>query len=64
MNNMKLLVGLEEMKYMALYCVAMYNKTKSGYYRYMIELIIENTMKYYGVKGLTEVLDFIHSETE
>ena len=64
MNNMKVLEGLEKLKYEALYNVAMYNKTKYGYYRYMIELIIENTMKYYGVNGLTEVLDFIHSETE
>ena len=61
---MKVLEGLEKLKYTALYNVAMYNKTKAGYYRCMIELIIENTMEYYGLAGLTEVLDFIQSETE
>lgn len=61
---MKLLVGLEELKYMALYCVAMYNKTHHADYRHTLDRIVEKTMKYYGVNGLTEVLDFIHSETE
>ena len=61
---MKVLKGLEELKYMALYCVAMYNKTHTVYYRHILEHFIEKTMKYYGVDGLTEVLDFIQSETE
>ena len=61
---MRVLEGLEKLKYEALYNVAMYNKTKTRYYRYMLELIIENTIEYYGVNGLTEVLDFIQSETE
>ena len=61
---MTVLEGLEEMKYMALYCVAMYNKTRHADYRYKLDRIIEKTMKKYGVNGLTEVLDFIHIETE
>lgn len=64
MNNMKVLVGLEEMKYMALYCVAMYNKTHCANYRHALDRIVEKTMKYYGADGLTELLDFIQSETE
>ena len=64
MNKMKVLEGIEEMKYMALYHVSMYNKTNAGYYRYMLELIIEKTMKNFGVAGLTEVLVFIQSEIE
>ena len=64
MNNMKVLVGIEEMKYMALYCVAMYNKAHNSTYRRLLERIIEKAMVRYGVDGLTEVLDFIQSETE
>ena len=58
------LEGLEELKYMALYCVAMYNKTHIVDYRHTLERVIEKTMKYYGPAGLTEVLDFICIETE
>ena len=61
---MKVLVGLEELKYMALYCVAMYNKAHHVSYRHTLDRIVEKTMKYYGVDGLTELLDFIQSETE
>ena len=61
---MKVLKGLEEMKYMALYCVAMYNKTHMVYYRHILEHFIEKTMKVYGLAGLTELLDFIQAETE
>ena len=61
---MKVLVGLEEMKYMALYCVSMYDKTNDVDYRYILERLVEKTMKVYGLAGLTEVLDFIQSETE
>ena len=64
MNNMKVLEGLDELKYMGLYCVSMYNKTNDEHYRYMLELIIEKSMKVYGLAGLTEVMDFIQSETE
>ena len=61
---MKVLEGLEEWKYMALYYVFMYNKTNDAHYRYTLELIIEKTMKVYGLAGLTEILDFIQAETE
>ena len=59
---MKVLFGLEELKYMALYCIAMYNKTHIAHYRNTLERVIEKTMKYYGIEGLTELLDFINDE--
>ena len=58
------LEGLEKMKYIALYCVHMYNKRNDQYYRYILERIMEKTIKVHGIAGLTEVLDFIQSETE
>ena len=61
---MKVLEGLEELNYMGLYSLTMYNKTNDAHYRYMLELIIEKAMKVYGLAGLTEVLDFIKKETE
>ena len=61
---MKVLEGLEDLKYMALYSVAMYNKTHNVHYRHKLELIIEKVFVRYGTDGLTEVLDFIQSETE
>ena len=64
MNKMRVLEGLEELNYMALYSVSMYNKTNDGHYRHMLELIVEKAMKCYGLAGLNEVLDFIKKETE
>ena len=61
---MKVLQRLEEWKYMELYYVFMYNKTNDAHYRYTLELIIEKTMKVYGLTGLTEIIDFIQVETE
>ena len=61
---MKVLEGLEKMKYIALYCVHMYNKRNDAHYRYILERIVEKTIKVYGIAGLTEVLDFIQCETE
>ena len=61
---MKVLKGLEALKYMALYCVAMYNKTHYASYRRTLERVMEQAMKFYGLAGLTEVLDFIQAETE
>ena len=58
------LEGLEKMKYIALYCVHMYNKRNDVHYRYILERILEKTIKVYGISGLTEVLDFIQCETE
>ena len=56
------LEGLEKMKYIALYCVHMYNKRNDDHYRYILERIVEKTIKVYGLEGLTELLDFIHEE--
>ena len=61
---MKVLKGIDELKYMALYCVAMYNKTHYASYRHTLERVLEQAMKFYGLAGLTEVLDFIQAETE
>ena len=64
MNKKRVVEGLEELNYMGLYSLTMYNKTNDAHYRYMLELIIEKAMKVYGLAGLTEVLDFIKKETE
>ena len=61
---MKVLFGIEELKYMALYCVAMYNKTHIEHYRHTLDRVIEKAFVSYGTDGLTEVLDFIQKETE
>ena len=61
---MKVLKGIDEFKYAALYCVAMYNKTHQASYRHTLERVMEKAIKYYGLVGLKEVLDFILSETE
>ena len=61
---MKTLEGLEKLKYIALYCVYMYNKRNDVHYRYILERIMEKTIKVYGLAGLTELLDFIQAETE
>ena len=63
-NKMKVLKGLEELKYMALYTVFMYNHTGNRTYRFTLNHIIAKAMDDYGLAGLTEVLDFIQSETE
>lgn len=61
---MKVLKGLEELKYMALYTVFMYNHTGDRTYRGILSRIIETALCDYGLDGLTEVLDFIQAETE
>ena len=61
---MKVLEGLEELKYMALYAVFMYEKTKHASYRRLLERIVEKAITFYGLEGLTELLDFIQVETE
>lgn len=63
-KKMKVLKGLEELKYMALYTVYMYNHTGNRTYRFTLSCLIEKALYVYGLAGLTEVLDFIHSETE
>lgn len=61
---MKVLKGLEELKYMALYTVYMYEHTGNRTYRFTLTRIIEKALYVYGLAGLYEVLDFIKSETE
>lgn len=61
---MKVLKGLEELKYMALYTVYMYQHTGNRTYRFTLSCIIEKALCDYGLAGLTEVLDFINSESE
>ena len=61
---MKVLKGLEEIKYMALYTVFMYDHTGNRTYRFMLNHLIAKALDDYGLAGLTEVLDFIQSETE
>ena len=63
-KKMKVLKGLEEIKYMALYTVFMYDKTGNTTYRFTLNHLIAKTLDDYGLAGLTEVLDFIQSETE
>ena len=61
---MKVLKGLEEIKYMALYTVYMYNRTGNRTYRFTLNHLIAKALDDYGLAGLTEVLDFIQCETE
>ena len=61
---MKALKGLEELKYMALYTVFMYDHTGNSTYRFTLNHLIAKILEDYGLDGLTEVLDFIQSETE
>lgn len=61
---MKVLKGLEELKYMALYTVYKYQHTGNRTYRFTLSRLIEKALYVYGLAGLYEVLDFIQSETE
>ena len=61
---MKTLKGLEKLKYMTLYTVFMYEKTGNNTYRFTLNHLIAKILDDYGLDGLTEVLDFIQSETE
>ena len=63
-KKMKVLKGLEEIKYMALYTVFMYDHTGNPTYRFTLNHLIAKALDDYGLAGLTEVLDFIQSETE
>ena len=63
-KKMKVLKGLEELKYMALYTVFMYDHTGNNIYRFTLNHLIDKILGDYGLDGLTEVLDFIQSETE
>ena len=60
--KMKVLKGLEALKYMALYKVFRYNRTGNRTYRLTLNYIIDKTFEDYGIDGLTELLDFINDE--
>lgn len=61
---MKVLKGIEEIKYMTLYTAYMYNHTGNRTYRFTLSHLIAKALDDYGIAGLTEVLDFIQAETE
>ena len=59
---MKVLEGLEELKYTALLAAYMYDKTGNKIYMLALQHIIDETWRRYGSKGVSEVIDFIHEE--
>lgn len=61
---MKVLKGLEALKYIALYKVFMYNRTGNRTYRLTLNYLLDKTFEDYGLKGVFELLDFIQSEIE
>ena len=61
-NKMKVLEGLEELKYTALLATYMYDKTGNKTYRFALQYIIDETWREYGSKGVNEVVDFIYEE--
>lgn len=61
---MKVLKGLDALKYMALYKVFMYNRTGNRTYRLTLNYLLDKTFEDYGLKGVFELLDFIQAETE
>ena len=56
-NKMKVLKGLEELKHM-------YDQIRNEIYRFLLQHIIDEAWRHYGLKGVCEVIDFIQSETE
>ena len=61
---MKVLEGLEELKYRALYNAYMYQRTVDRTYRFTLTRLIVKALYVYGLAGLYEVSVFIYSETE
>ena len=59
---MKVLKGLEKIKYMALLAAYMYDQTGNETYRYSLQHIIDEVWRRYGSKGVSEVIDFIYDE--
>ena len=62
MITMKVLKGIEKMKYMALVVASMYDKTGDKTYMLSLQHIINETWRRYGSKGMNEVIDFIYEE--
>lgn len=61
-NKMKVLEGLEDLKYTALLATYMYDTTENKIYRFALQHIIDETWRKYGSKGVNEVVDFIYDE--
>ena len=59
---MKVLKGIEKIKYMALVVASMYDKTGDKTYMLALQHIIDETWREYGSKGVNEVVDFIYEE--
>lgn len=59
---MKVLEGLEKMKYIALVAAHMYDKTCDKTYMLSLKHIIDETWHRYGSKGVCDVIDFIYEE--
>lgn len=59
---MKVLEGLEDLKYTALLATYMYDNTGNKIYRFALQYIIDETWRKYGSKGVNEVVDFIYEE--
>ena len=60
---MKVLKGIEKIKYMALLAAYMYDKTGNETYMYALQHIIDETWRIYGSKGVSEVIAFIREES-
>ena len=62
-DKMKVLEGIEELKYTALLAAHMYDKTGNKTYMTALQHIIDETWRNYGSKGVSEVIDFIREES-
>ena len=61
-EKMKVLKGLEKMKYIALVAAHMYDKTGDKTYMLALKHIIDETWRRYGSKGVNAVIDFVLEE--
>ena len=61
-DKMKVLKGIEKIKYMALLAAYMYDQTGNKVYMRSLQHLIDETWRRYGSKGVSEVIDFIHEE--
>ena len=59
---MKVLKGIEKIKYMALIAAYMYDQTGNKTYMLALQYLIDETWRRYGSKGVSEVIEFIHEE--
>ena len=59
---MKVLKGIEKIKYIALVVAHMYDKTGDKTYMLALQHIIDEAWRKYGPKGVNEVVDFIYEE--